>query len=74
MRYHILYRRGPGSEFTKLVPGEHLGVYDRPQVNQAIDFMFANDFIVGVCVLIDTDLFNIMRVPNGFPSLAHFTR
>lgn len=74
MRYDILYRRGPGSEFTMLVPGEHLGLYDRREVTQAIDFMLANDAVVGVALQLDIEQFNIMRIPNGSASLAHFTR
>lgn len=74
MRYQILYRRGPDGEFGKLVPGEHLGIYDRPEVNAEIDHMAANPHIVGIAVLLDIDLFNIMRVPDGTICLTAFTR
>lgn len=74
MRHHILYRRGPASEFTKLVPGEHVGIYDRPEVNAAIDHMAANDSIVGIALLLGVELFNILRVPEGTICLTAFTR
>lgn len=74
MRYHILYRRGRGSEYVKLAPGEHVGVYDRPEVESAIQFMLANAFVVGIALQLGVEQFNVVRVPNGTASLTAFQR
>jgi hypothetical protein len=71
-QYRILYKRNPGSEFATLEPGAHRAIYDKPQVNEAIEVMRAYPYIVGLAVQVDVELFNIMsftqeaEAPNAF--------
>lgn len=74
MRYVILFRSGPQGEFTRLVPGEHLGIYDKPEVNAAIDHMVASAHVCGMALQLGIEQFNIMRVPNGTVELTAFER
>ena len=74
MRYHIFFRTGDKLDWTRLVQGEHLAIYDQPEVNKAIDYMVANPQIVGLALQLRAQQFNILRVPNGTACLTAFQR
>jgi len=69
--YVILYRRGMG-QWGRLTPGVHQGLYDRPEIRAAIDFLRDNRAAVGVAVRLDDETFNVMvadepKTENSFP-------
>jgi hypothetical protein len=74
MRYHIFFRTGDKLDWTRLIQGEHLAIYDQPEVNKAIDYMVANPEIVGLAIQLGTQQFDILRVPNGTACLTAFQR
>lgn len=58
-RYVILFRRG-GCSWGRLTPGVHRGLYDKPEVNAAIAFLYGNPAAQGVAVQLGDETFNVM--------------
>ena len=70
-QYQIIYQR-LGGKPSKLQPHVHVGLYDRPEVHAAVEYMRANPHVDGIAMLLDGDRFNIMAftqeaiAPNAF--------
>jgi hypothetical protein len=58
-KYIILYRRG-NNPFGLLTPNIHEKLYNRPEVAFGVAFIQANEFIEGVCIRLEDELYNIM--------------
>lgn len=59
-QYQILYKRLGQKTPGKLQPHTHAPLYDRPEVQAAIEHMRVNPHIDGIAMLLDGDRFNIM--------------
>lgn len=73
MRQYRVYFRSPTADrWATLEPGVHVGVYDNPTVNGAIQVIRDQPAIEAVCCRHDGSLFNIVafeqeaRAPQSF--------
>jgi hypothetical protein len=70
-QYTILYKRGAG-DYAVLQPHVHKQLYDRTDVNLAIEHMRKNPSVVGMAIQVEAEMWNIMsftqpaQAPNGF--------
>jgi hypothetical protein len=70
-QYQIIYHR-LGGKAAKLEPHVHAGLYDRPEVQAAVEHLRVNPHIDGLAMLLDGNRFNIMvfdqeaEAPNSF--------
>lgn len=59
-QYLIFYKRLGGDNFVKLEPIAHIGLYDRPEVNAAIEHIRLTPCVEAMTVRIEDELFNIV--------------
>lgn len=59
-QYRLFYRNGSFGQFATLEPAIHRTIYDRPEVNKAIEIIRENPSIEGVAVRVGLDMFNIV--------------
>jgi hypothetical protein len=70
-QYQIVFQR-LGGKPSRLQPHVHAALYDRPEVQAAIQHMRVNPHIDGIAMLLDGERFNIMaftqeaEAPNAF--------
>lgn len=57
-QYVILYKRG-GSDFTRLERFSHAALYDRPEVQDAINLMRDRPALEGAAIRLGDELYNI---------------
>ena len=71
-QYRLFYRRTGMQKFAPLSPQEHGNLYDKPEVNRAVEIMRDNPSIEGLCVRIDSEQYQLFsftqeaEAPNGF--------
>jgi hypothetical protein len=70
-QYTVLYKRGTG-DFAVLQPNVHKQLYDRLDVNNAIEHMRKNRTVQGMAIVVADEMWNVMaftqpaQAPNGF--------
>lgn len=72
-QYRLFYKRGNSAKFGTLRPSpEYANLYDRPEINEAIEYMRTRPHVDGVAVLIGDERYNIDAftqaaiAPNAF--------
>lgn len=71
-QYRIFYRRNAGANFATLQPGAHAAIYDKPEVQAAIDHMRDNPHVEGMSLRLPDEQFNVIafsqeaEAPNSF--------
>jgi hypothetical protein len=66
-QYYIFYKRLGSPAFSKLEPGSHAKLYDRAEINAAIEHMRGTPCVTGMVIQYDGELFNIV----AFEQEAH---
>lgn len=59
-QYYIFYKRLGSAQFSKLEPGSHASLYDRPEINAAVEHMRVTPCVTGMVIQYDGELFNIV--------------
>lgn len=72
-QFKLLYKRAKMAEFATLSPHAHVGIYSRPEVERAVNYLKENHTIAGIAIRVDDELFNLMVFdaptfgPQSFP-------
>lgn len=67
-QYVILYRRGSGTEFTRLNSTDHRNLINHNEIREVVEIIRQRPFLEGACVRLDDELFNIMSFTQ--PAIA----
>jgi hypothetical protein len=71
-QYKIFFRRGPDAKFGQCQPFIHAGLYNKPEVQEAIAYLRDNPHIEGLALRLNDEQFNLIAfeqdalAPNAF--------
>lgn len=71
-QYQIQYKRA-GGKFATLSPNVHSTLYQRPEVQEAVDLIRNSTTIVGVAVQLNDELFNVVSFTQEAIAANSFT-
>lgn len=71
-QYRLFYRRTGSPKFSPLSPNTHANLYDKPEIDRAVEIMRDNPTIEALCIRVDNEQFQLFsftqeaEAPNGF--------
>jgi hypothetical protein len=61
-QYCILYKRHGSPDYTRLEPHTQAAIYDRPEVNHAVEIVRTTPYIKGVALIVGDEAFNVVEL------------